>query len=423
MRFAIIIAGAATLFVACQTHSTSPENPVQRQPAEYADAKECVACHAAIAATYRLTGMARSFYQPRPENTVEDYTRNNRYYHPASDTCFRMLRRDGKFYQRRWQIGADGRETNVDELQIDYVMGSGNHVRTYLHRTARGTLIELPLAWYPERGGTWAMNPGYEGGHLEARRKIAYECMFCHNAYPQIPGRAAKEPVYRGPLPEGIDCQRCHGPGAEHVRAARAGATNVRGPIVNPARLSPDRQMEVCMQCHLQTTAAALPSELRRFGRTPFSYRPGEPLAGVQALTSTRPAGRAPDRFEIVSSAYRLRQSQCFLKSGGKLVCETCHNPHDIPRGAAAVQHYDGVCRQCHGPALDGLAAAGKHTRAADCASCHMPKRRTDDVVHAVMTDHLIQRRTSRGTTETAKDLSRRGGSRIIRRTARRLTR
>ena len=25
--------------------------------------------------------------------------------------------------------------------------------------------------------------------------------------------------------------------------------------------------------------------------------------------------------------------------------------------------------------------------------SCHMPKRRTEDVVHAVMTDHLIQRR------------------------------
>ena len=28
-----------------------------------------------------------------------------------------------------------------------------------------------------------------------------------------------------------------------------------------------------------------------------------------------------------------------------------------------------------------------------DCVSCHMPKRRTDDVVHAVMTDHYIQRR------------------------------
>ena len=33
------------------------------------------------------------------------------------------------------------------------------------------------------------------------------------------------------------------------------------------------------------------------------------------------------------------------------------------------------------------------HTAAPDCIACHMPKRRTDDVVHAVMTDHYIQRR------------------------------
>ena len=46
--------------------------------------------------------------------------------------------------------------------KIDYVMGSGNHVRTYLHRTTRGTLIELPLAWYAEKGGSWALNPGFD---------------------------------------------------------------------------------------------------------------------------------------------------------------------------------------------------------------------------------------------------------------------
>ena len=33
------------------------------------------------------------------------------------------------------------------------------------------------------------------------------------------------------------------------------------------------------------------------------------------------------------------------------------------------------------------------HTAGADCVGCHMPKRRTDDAVHVVMTDHLIRRR------------------------------
>jgi hypothetical protein len=108
--------------------------------------------------------MARSFYQPQPENTIEDYRLNSRYYHKASDTSFVMLERGGKYYQRRYQIGFDGKETNVDEQQVDYVMGSGNHVRSYLHRTNSGALLELPLAWYAEKrrllgDGAW-LRPG-----------------------------------------------------------------------------------------------------------------------------------------------------------------------------------------------------------------------------------------------------------------------
>ncbi len=88
--------------------------------------------------------------------------------------------------------------------------------------------------------------------------------------------------------------------------------------------------MEVCMQCHLETTSRALPNSLVRFGRGAFSYRPGEPLGDF--VLHFDDTGRA-DKFEIVSSVYRLRQSRCFLESKGKLSCTTCHNPHDVPRG------------------------------------------------------------------------------------------
>ncbi len=375
MRAAALLAMSLAL-IACQSRHPQPEKPLQTL---YADPQNCSTCHAEIAATYARTGMARAFYQPRPNNTVEDYARNNRYYHPPSNTWFQMLRRDGKFYQRRWQPGPGGRELNPEELQIDYVMGSGNHVRTYLHRTATNTLIELPLAWYPEQGGTWAMNPGYEGAHLETRRKVAYECMFCHNAYPGTLAQP-ESPVYNADLPEGIDCQRCHGPGANHAK------TPTRANIVNPARLPPDRQMDVCMQCHLQSTAAPLAppnfasSAARLFPTTPPNLSPSS-----RSSSEKQPTPPGPE-IEIVSSAYRLRQSQCFLKSAGKLVCETCHNPHDIPRAEAAIHHYDSVCRQCH-------AAAHAQSPTQNCTSCHMPKRQTTDVIHATITDHFIQRR------------------------------
>ncbi len=128
---------------------------------DYVDPRVCAACHTQIAQTYRQTGMGRSFYRPTAANIVEDYTGNNQFYHALSDTHYAMVRHDGAFFQRRWQIGFGGKEENVEELKIDYIIGSGNHSRTYLHRTARGTLIELPLSWYSEKGGIWAHEPGF----------------------------------------------------------------------------------------------------------------------------------------------------------------------------------------------------------------------------------------------------------------------
>jgi predicted CXXCH cytochrome family protein len=367
-------------------------------------ARICAGCHRDIWEAYRRTGMGRSFYRPSPENMVEDFASRNTFYHQPSDSYFEMLRRGSEYFQRRYQLDSAGKAVNVMEKRIDYVMGSGNHARAYLHRTADNRLIELPLGWYAEKGGYWAMNPGYDRrDHDGFRRPIAYDCIFCHNAYPAIPTGHEKpfsSPVYAGALPEGIDCQRCHGPGSRHAQlSGTAGATReeIRNSIVNPARLSPERQMDVCMACHLETTSFPLPNALQRYERGPFSYQSGEPLDDFMINFDHAPGSGRDDKFEIVNAAYRLRRSQCFLKSNGKLLCTTCHNPHDIPRGEAAKQHFTAVCRQCHAASLDRQVESGQHTRAADCVDCHMPKRRTEDVVHVVATDHCIQRRTPPG--------------------------
>lgn len=150
------------------------------------------------------------------------------------------------------------------------------------------------------------------------------------------------------------------------------------------------------MQCHLETTSFRLPNSIVRFDRGPFSYQPGEPLADFVLHFDQAPGSGHDDKFEIAGAAYRLRRSACFLKSEGgpaPLGCTTCHNPHDIPRGEEAAAHYTAVCRQCHGIAFDQLTATGQHTQSRDCLGCHMPRRRADDVVHAVLTDHYIQRR------------------------------
>jgi hypothetical protein len=157
------------------------------------------------------------------------------------------------------------------------------------------------------------MNPGYDRpDHQGFRRNITYACMFCHNGFPAVPSAGAEpetEPVFPGQIPEGIDCQRCHGPGSKHVQAAEspnAKGDDIRNAIVNPARLSPEREMEVCMQCHLETTCFPLPNAIVRYERAPFSYVPGEPLQDF-ILQFDRAGGN--DRFEIVCAAHAGRPS------------------------------------------------------------------------------------------------------------------
>lgn len=388
---------SAVYFLLPRYSRATQQAPLQ---AVYVDPNVCADCHANIWETYRRTGMGRSFSRPAPGNSAAANKAPVVFYHKASDSYFTIGERDGRFYQRRYQIGFGGKETNSVEKQIDFVVGSGNHVRAYLHRTNRGTLVELPLAWYAEKGGSWAMNPGYDRPDQPGfTRQITNHCMFCHNGIPDVPpgsGEAGADAVFPEHLPEGIDCQRCHGPGSKHVQAAQstdAKPEDVRKAIVNPARLSGERQMEVCMQCHLETTTTRLPNAIVRYERGPFSYRPGEPLGDFMLQFDRAPGNGQEDRFEIAGAAYRLRRSECFLKSSGALGCTTCHNPHDIPRGEQAAQHYTQVCRQCHDAAVKQLAASGRHSSSGDCIGCHMPKRRTNDVVHAVMTDHYIQRR------------------------------
>ena len=327
--------------------------------------------------------MARSFAPAAKAAPIEDYENKNHFVHALSGRRYQMLRRGGRVYQRRYEVDPRGAEVNVYEQEATYAIGSGNHARTYLHQSDSGELTQLPVTWYTQEG-RWGMSPGYDNpAPADFTRLVDESCVFCHNGYPAADGTPAA----------GIDCQRCHGPASRHVELASSGRvskTEIQAAIVNPKRLSPDLQMDVCMQCHLETTSAKLPGMIRRFNRDPFSYRPGEPLGAYMVYFDHPAAAGRQDKFEIVNQAYRLRQSMCFQKSQGRLTCTTCHNPHNAVRGSSAVQEYRAKCVECHA----SVAVAGHPTSdRADCASCHMPRRRTEDAVHVIMTDHLIARK------------------------------
>lgn len=362
----------------------------------YIDSAACAGCHQEIWTQFQETGMARSFSAMDADVSAADFEGNNTYYHAASDRQYHMYREGNRFFMKRTQIGPDGQVINEVEKRIQYVLGSGYKARTYLAKNAQGELLQLPVAWYTERGGFWAMNPGYDRpDHDGFSRRVKFDCMFCHNSYFDAGSGGDgfdADPVYGDVLPEGIDCQRCHGPGKPHIEALANGGSDsdIRESIVNPATLSPERSLEVCYQCHLQSTSFRLPYASQRPGRGVLSYRPGQPLADYILHFDHPPGGEYDDKFEIAHAAYRLRKSACFQEGGGSLSCTTCHDPHrHLSKDTA---EYIEVCLSCHRQPSLGLPGDADHDPASDCLKCHMPQRRTDDVVHVVMTDHFIRR-------------------------------
>ena len=358
--------------------------------AGYLADRVCGTCHAPLYQNYQHVGMARSFSSPAHASRLEKF--GEVFYHPPSRRYYQIVREGEDLTFRRYQLDQDGRAINELIVPISWVLGSGNRARNYLYQTEWGELFLLPLAWYAEAG--WGMSPGFEdSAHRGIERQVQRECMFCHNAFPEVPtGSDAHWSIEKFPheLPQGTGCQRCHGPGSNHVRSALSGKLpeDIRAAIVNPADLTPERRDSVCFQCHMLPHVAV--SGSRRFGRGDYSFRPGELLSDYLVHIDVEEQGVASeDRFEINHHGYRLFQSRCYQESEGELGCISCHNPHVKPESTAFRSEVSGKCAECHDNAKS-LHEAEASFAETECVSCHMPTRRTSDVVLVTMTDHRI---------------------------------
>ncbi|HEV2699075.1 MAG TPA: multiheme c-type cytochrome, partial [Terriglobales bacterium] len=249
--------------------------------------------------------------------------------------------------------------TEMFSAPLVWAFGSGSVGQSYLfeHDSA---LYESRMSFLHDRG--FDLTPGHPqnipdalqfaiGRPIPADEQV--KCFGCHTVASRSGNHFDPQQAILG-----ISCEGCHGPGAAHVAIAKSGV-GIPGMIFNPARLTPPQSLDFCGACH----------------------RAWWDVADVTDIHAVR------------FPALRLEQSRCWGNGDARLVCTSCHDPHQaLVRETPA---YDAKCLSCHQSSSSQKTTAERMGRACpvaakDCVSCHMPKYEIPGM-RLSFTDHKIR--------------------------------
>jgi hypothetical protein len=339
------------------------DDPLHVEPASYVGAKVCEQCHQAIYRTQQNSRHSRTLVLPKdlvelplPKQPIAD---------SAMPNLTHSFCHEGGTIQLVTRLGDE-----VRSAIVEYALGSDHHGQTMIGRDKTGKARVFRISMF-DHHRIWDLTPNVPPPRTADPGEVIGQylspddlekCVNCHlTSVRAVSDRSVPEAADKG-----IGCERCHGPGGNHLAAVAARFNDLA--IARPKLASAAQINQLCATCH-NSDDPSLPETDPRIIR-------------FQTLTMPR--------------------SRCYTESAGGLSCLTCHDPHRDAE--TSIAHYEAQCLSCHTAAPTEKPRAKQRAipveRASrttcpvnstnNCLKCHMPA--TPSLVHHTeFTDHHIR--------------------------------
>jgi predicted CXXCH cytochrome family protein len=340
------------LFIRDLRQPTKAEVTEQQQAAasaHYVGSLACQKCHAELYARWKKTPMANVVRDPRehPDAIIPDLATNSVAKFSKDQVAFVY----GSVWKQRYFTKV------VDD---------------YFPLPAQWDVVHKKWLPYFVKPGTDWWVPFYPADNMQ--RPTGPTCDGCHSVGYDVRTKQVAE--------WNVGCERCHGPGSDHVAHAS------RDNILNPAKMDYVAANDTCIQCHSQGRPPTNPIDAKYFD-WPVGYRVGLKLKDFWTLEEHKLGETTFTHFADGTARKNRMQGNDFVQSvmyRRGVTCFNCHDVHGTENYAQLRKPVDKLCLDCHGPmSLNGphTATLEEHTHhkadspGSQCVSCHMPKIET----------------------------------------------
>ena len=313
----------------------------------YVGSQACKSCHEDQFGRWSKTKMANVVRDPKvhPEAVIPDFSQ--------ADPPLKFTLDDVAFvYGSKWK------QRYFTRVGNDYYPLPAQWDVT--HRVWRPYFVQPNTDWWVKF---------YPADNM--KRPTGPLCDGCHSVNYDVKTRGVTE--------WNVGCERCHGPGSDHVRQPTTAN------IVNPSKLDYVRANDTCIQCHSQGQPLQNPIDGQHYD-WPVGFHQGGSLKDFWRLEEHRLGETTFTHFADGTAHKNRMQGNDFVQSvmyRRGVTCFACHDVHGTSNNADLIKPVRDLCVTCHSPSSPNgphTATIAQHTHHApgsagsECVACHMPK-------------------------------------------------